>query len=589
MDPPAGDNGRKSGKQRVPASWEEQHWRAQVAREPIHGGERLDAKWLQQFPLSTKGRHVVTCQGERFRLRGINWYGASDTKHVVGGLDAQSLDVICRTVSDLGFTVVRLPFSNEMLRCKELPEGAVNFDVNPQLRNLSAVEVFDEVVRALGRHKVAIILNNHTTYGEFCGPPSGNSVWFDPYGPFCEKQWFEDWLAVTRRYFRCPYVVGYDLRNEIRPRLSIWPTWGSGGQNGLRGRRDWSRTARHMALQLRGVNADALIVVERIVWPQRGLAAYAAWPGPLLPELQGKLVLAVHHYSWSGPGRFIPRWSVPRRWAWAVNRLRSIGLITKDNYGDMTTEGLRKQIELEWGFVLSRGLCPVWVSEFGAAAANPEEMSWLQKFVDILADYDADWAYWPLNVGPKPTCGNDEAYGMLAEDWTPKPRGDVRLSLLEKLGLPNCREEGAASPVKTTAINDAEAEGRLRELLSTKDPLFGVKHGPSFSSLTRLLEELAWPSRLPSPCMSSQAEEREPAVQTRPSVGTWFTVRVMPQRPADESPDWASPEPESLGISAAYKKKREDAAEDCPTTAGLTSCVLPVPLAETTRDVNLNR
>eukprot|EP00929_Paragymnodinium_shiwhaense_P112838 TRINITY_DN81106_c0_g1_i1.p1 TRINITY_DN81106_c0_g1~~TRINITY_DN81106_c0_g1_i1.p1 ORF type:complete len:550 (+),score=93.63 TRINITY_DN81106_c0_g1_i1:161-1810(+) len=489
LDSYADDRGKQSGKQQhVPATWEEAHWQAQAARKPIHKGQGLNKGWLRQFPLSTKGRHVITQQGDRFRLRGVNWYGASDTKHVVGGLDVQSLDVICRTVNDLGFTIVRLPFSNEMLRCKEIPEGAVNYDLNPSLRGLSAIEVFDEVVRGLGRHNVAVILNNHTTYGEFCGPPSGNSVWFDPSGPFCEQQWFDDWANMAHRYTRCPYVVGYDLRNEIRPRLSIWPTWGSGGQSGNRGRRDWSHTARLLALQLREVNPDALIVVERIVWPQRGLADYAAWPGPLLPDLQGKLILAVHHYSWSGPGRFIPRWSVPARWEWAVDKLRNIGLITKDNYGDMSTERLREQIEMEWGSILSNDVCPIWVSEFGADAANPEEMAWLQKFVDVLAEYDAEWAYWPLNVGPKPTCGNDEAYGMLAQDWTPRPRGDVRLTLLEKLGLPSCREEGDASPVKVEPISKAESTERLRGLFSSKDPLFGMKHGPSLSSLTRILE-----------------------------------------------------------------------------------------------------
>lgn len=46
------------------------------------------------------------------------------------------------------------------------------------------------------------------------------------------------------------------------------------------------------AERLRRVNADPLLIVERIVWPQRGLAPYARQPGPLLPRFAGKLVLA---------------------------------------------------------------------------------------------------------------------------------------------------------------------------------------------------------------------------------------------------------------------------------------------------------
>ena len=33
--------------------------------------------WVAQFPLSTKGRAIVNQHGERFRLRSVNWYGAS--------------------------------------------------------------------------------------------------------------------------------------------------------------------------------------------------------------------------------------------------------------------------------------------------------------------------------------------------------------------------------------------------------------------------------------------------------------------------------------------------------------------------------
>lgn len=31
-----------------------------------------------------------------------------------------------------------------------------------------------------------------------------------------EEQWIEDWAMLARRYRHCPYVVGFDLRNEAR-------------------------------------------------------------------------------------------------------------------------------------------------------------------------------------------------------------------------------------------------------------------------------------------------------------------------------------------------------------------------------------
>ena len=57
----------------------------------------------------------------------------------------QSLETICGTVQSLGFTAVRLPFSNEMLR-SSVASGCIDFDKNPKLQGLTALEVLDEVV-----------------------------------------------------------------------------------------------------------------------------------------------------------------------------------------------------------------------------------------------------------------------------------------------------------------------------------------------------------------------------------------------------------------------------------------------------------
>lgn len=401
------------------------------------------------FPLATRGRHIVDAHGCRFRLKAVNWYGASDVLHVAGGLDVQSLSTICETVRDLGFNAVRLPFSNEMLR-RAVPDGAIDFSLNPQLTGLSPIEVYDEVVRGLGRVGVVVVLNNHTTYGEFCGPPGLNSLWFDP-GRFTEEQWIEDWAMMARRYSRFPHVVAYDLRNEIRPRGHRWPFWRPGGAAGdACGECNWARAAGSAADRLLEAGTSSLIVVERIVWPQQGVDAYVA----ALPRLRERLVLGVHMYYWSGPGRFVPRWAVP-----AVLHcvLRSLGIIARRNYGDLSPLELRAQALQEWGCVLESAACPVWVSEFGANLGDPEEMRWLQDFVEVLKFFDADWAYWPLNVGQKPGTregdpGSDEIYGMLLPDWTPKAAGDRRLELLGRAGLIPSSAAVAARPERLPPV-----------------------------------------------------------------------------------------------------------------------------------------
>jgi hypothetical protein len=173
---------------------------------------------------------------------------------------------------------------------------------------------------------------------------------------------------------------------------------------------------------------------------------------------------------------------------------RCCGLVTNRNYGDMSTDQLRTAIARELGTVLKNDMCPVWVSEFGADLANPEEMRWLKEFAAIIEDHKADWAYWPLNVGPKPGYGSDEIYGMLdSETWMPKLEADRRLELLGKIGLQRLpgvpAPEPAESPTKYARSSSFMARTR-RSLLGNRNPLSGLMTIPSRQDLSCMVHEL---------------------------------------------------------------------------------------------------
>jgi hypothetical protein len=72
---------------------------------------------------------------------------------------------------------------------------------------------------------------------------------------------------------------------------------------------------------------------------------------------------------------------------------------------------------------------PVWLGEFGDSGGS--DPGWLNKLGATLGATDADWAYWPLNGGPKAS-GESEPFGLLEDDWT-TVRNDWRLALLRKL------------------------------------------------------------------------------------------------------------------------------------------------------------
>ena len=69
------------------------------------------------FPLTTGtiGDKVVVvdADGARAKLACVNWYGAHMEGHVVNGLDKQTISSIAKTISELGFNCIRLPFSLE--------------------------------------------------------------------------------------------------------------------------------------------------------------------------------------------------------------------------------------------------------------------------------------------------------------------------------------------------------------------------------------------------------------------------------------------------------------------------------------------
>jgi len=401
--------------------------------------------WQLQFPLRAKGRRLVNQFGQHFKLAGVNWYGASDTYHVVGGLDMRPLAEICHSVAAMGFTVVRLPFSSEMLRVEAVPEGAIDYDLNPTLLGLTPLEVYDRVVEQLGAAGVAVVINNHTTVGSWSGGVELNGMWFrEGCKTYTEEAWIDDWVMLAERYRDKGYhqVIGYDLRNEVRPTTMTGPgpRWGERDRGGGKGAccqrgeyvRDWSRAARRCTQALLNADAPGFVVVERIAWPQNSLQdmllpipPWEAWDVP-----RDRIVLAVHMYAWSGPGSWSPKHFLPGILKSFFNAVDYVS--GRELYGEMSQEVLEQQMDKDFGFCLDQDICPVWLSELGADLSRGE-LGWFLKVCKYLEAKDADFAYWPLNVGPKPGGSEDEPYGILTNDWQPR-WADLRLQALRKLG-----------------------------------------------------------------------------------------------------------------------------------------------------------
>ncbi len=202
-------------------------------------------------PLHTSGHDILDTAGHRVRLTSVNWYGFDQQDFVAGGLDHAPLATIVKEIVDLGVNSVRLPWANETVeRNPRVPDYAVK--ANPQFRGRHAMEVMDAVIRALADAHIMVVLDNHVSRADWCcNETDGNGLWYNAEYP--ESKWLTDWQTITRRYKRERWVVGADLRNELRNQA----TWG-----GTNPKLDWHAAAERGGNAVLAANPRLLIMVE---------------------------------------------------------------------------------------------------------------------------------------------------------------------------------------------------------------------------------------------------------------------------------------------------------------------------------------
>ena len=374
----------------------------------LHAADSAAGPDHPAWPLHTHGRYIVDSHDHRFKLASINWYGASDTEMVPGGLDTASLPDIVKAIKSSGFNSIRLPFSNHMLHVTTSVEPR-SVAANPALVGHTPLEVLDAVVQELTTQGLAVILNNHTTHPMWCCSYDDDGLWYTK--DYSESQWLDDWAMMAARYQNNPGVVGTDLRNEIRVTklggtyLPNIPHWGQGPN-------DWRAAAETAGNRILAINPNLLIIVEGLNFPRDQLRF--AHTDPVRLKVADRLVYSAHNYAYTSP--------------------EPVG----KPYGAMDYESFRQRMTLEWGFAVTPSqayTAPVWLSEFGVGGVSDEMgHTWLEHISRYLQDTDIDFAYWAVNAGAKPS-GEMEPFAWLDLDWQ-TPLDDWRKDVLQPLFTP---------------------------------------------------------------------------------------------------------------------------------------------------------
>jgi endoglucanase len=353
--------------------------------------------------LHTSGSKILDASSKEAGLSGLNWFGFETSTSAPHGLWARNWQDMLDQIRDQGYNVIRLPFSNAVLRNGVTPSG-IDYNRNPDLAGLTSLQVMDKIILGAGERGIKIILDNHrSTPG---GGPESRGLWYTSEYP--ESIWIADWKMLAGRYKDNPAVIGADLRNE-----PYGACWGCGDPA-----RDWRLAAEKAGEAVLSANPNLLIIVEGV---SEFRGQYTWWGGnlmgakeyPVRLSVPGRLVYSAHEY---------PQTVYPQPW------------FNAPDYPD----NLRAVWEKYWGYLVTENIAPVLIGEFGTRLETDKDRQWLRSFQAYIRQNKLSWVFWSLN----PDSG--DTGGLLLDDWT--SLNQSKQDLLKQIQYPmiasNCDPRG---------------------------------------------------------------------------------------------------------------------------------------------------
>ena len=340
--------------------------------------------------LHTDGNQIVDSSGQNIKLTGVNWFGGEGFVFNPNGMDMRGYWGMMDQMKSLGFNTIRLPWSDAGLDADRAT--GIDTSKNPDLADLTPLEVMDKVIDYAGRIGLKVILDHHRSSDG--ASANENGLWYDDQYP--ESKMIENWKMLAERYKGNDTVIGADLHNEPHGAA----TWGDGNKA-----TDWAWAAERIGNAIQEVNTDWLLIVEGVEihdnkWEWWGGNLAGAKERPIEFDVPGKLVYSVHSY---GPSIHEMEWFKDPDFP---NNL-------PEHYTD------------NWGWLMKENKAPVLVGEFGGKLETEQDKAYMAKLVQYMnGDLDgngthdlgdgkegASWTYWSWN----PNSG--DTGGILKDDW----------------------------------------------------------------------------------------------------------------------------------------------------------------------------
>ncbi|MFB6552777.1 glycoside hydrolase family 6 protein [Streptomyces sp. NPDC056405] len=353
--------------------------------------------------LHTEGNQIVDEDGNKVWLTGTNWFGFNATERVFHGLWSGNVTDITKAMADRGINIVRVPISTQLLLewkngQAAVPSG-VNTYANPELKDLTTLEVFDHWLDLCERYGIKVMLDVHSAEADNSGHIY--PVWWK--GAITTEQFYTAWEWVTARYKDNDTLVAMDIKNEPHGKHTESPRakWDSSTDQD-----NFKYACETAGKRILAINPHVLVLCEGIeIYPKAG----KSW---------SSRIEADYHFNWWG-GNLRGAKEHPVDLGQNNDQLvyspHDYGPLVHQQpwfQGDWNRTTLERDVwDPNWLYLHKENISPLLIGEWGGFLDNGPNQKWMTALRDLIAENGLHQTFWCLN----PNSG--DTGGLLLNDW----------------------------------------------------------------------------------------------------------------------------------------------------------------------------
>ena len=352
--------------------------------------EAVEKDWLK-----TNGRQITDLSGNPVWITGLNWFGYNTGTNTFDGLWSVNLKATLGAIADRGFNMLRIPISTQLLHEWSqgiYPRANINEHVNPELRGLNSLEVFDQMLRFAAEAGIKVMMDVHSAKTDAMG--HFHPLWYHDH--ITPEIFSDSWVWFAERYRDDDTILAFDLQNEPHGRYYQEPEWSAIWDDSDH-INNWRKVAEDLSNRLLAVNPHILILVEGIeTFPKAG--AYGSrseedyhdnwWGGnlrgvrdfPVKPRVEHQLVYSPHDY---GPGVYRQPWF----------------------YDGFNKDSLYRDVWRDnWFYIAEDNIAPLLMGEWGGYLRG-DDLVWQTALRDFIVEHRIHHTYWCFNANSGDTGG----------------------------------------------------------------------------------------------------------------------------------------------------------------------------------------